>query len=73
MDKQCTAIHSRFTNKHSSQRTMGKSTTYPQSYTTVIRSIIHIQKQLLTSNEYIFYPVSTAPIIKTTKGKLKER
>lgn len=52
---------------------MGTTTFYPHYCTRLIRSFIHTNNLLLTPNEYIFYPVSTAPIITTTKGKLKER
>ncbi len=52
---------------------MGTTTTYPHIYTKLTHSLIHTDIKLSTPNEYIFYPVSTAPIITTTKGKLKER
>lgn len=52
---------------------MGTTTVYPHFYTKLIRRFIHTDILLPTPDEYIFYPVSTAPIITTTKGKLKER
>ncbi|MNH58423.1 hypothetical protein D3C73_102200 [compost metagenome] len=52
---------------------MGTTTVCPHICTKLIRCVIHTNILLLTSYEYIFYPVSTAPIITTTKGKLKER
>jgi hypothetical protein len=52
---------------------MGTTIIYTHFYTRLIRHFIHTNISLITPNEYIFYPVSTAPIITTTKGKLKER